>query len=368
MKKISWFRRIFMSWENLKTLILNSSDNNQKNDLIEKDKIITKLETENKIFQKTIKDFEKNIDDLREQNLTIKELKEEIKKLKFENENVNLEKQKKDLSIQQFEKKITEFKEKINNFKILSKIDEKLIPLIKIEKTFFGKSGNKGKANLAEKHLEEILTSVNLPKSFWTKNLVVDKNQVEFAFKSGEKEKWIPIDSKIIEHESDEKNKIIINDKYKNNVMTQAKNVSKYLNKSNTASYGVLVLQNDNIYMDLFEKYPSLFKEVIEKFKIYVCSPSSFVQFAWSLSHIIKLSEKFNMNEKLYNEINSLAKTATHLAVSVKEAYVSLNKAVDKHFPSLEKKQNKIQKLFPKSSGLKKIASLENKEKFKKET
>lgn len=372
MQKINWFRRLFMSWNNLKTLILNSFEKNQEKFLFEKDKIIAKFETENKNFKERIKDFEKNINDLRKQNLIIEELKHKINKLNFENAAKEKNNHEKNLSIQNLEKQLISANTKIASAQLekeetLSKINEKLIPLDKIEKTFFGKSGNKGKANLAEKQLEEILNSAGLSKNFWTKNLIVGNTQVEYAIKSEEKEKWIPIDSKIIEHEIDKENKIIIDNKFKEKIIVQARNISKYLNKINTSSYGVLVLQNDNIYMDLFEKYPSLFKDVIEKYKIYIFSPSSFVQFCWSLSYIIKISEKFNIQEKAYNEILSLAKTATHFGISVKDAHQSLNVAVTRHFPLLEKKQNKIQKLFPKSSDLKKIAPLENKEKFKKE-
>ncbi len=370
-----------MSWNILKTLIIEEYKNKQEfllnnlkikiakleSDKENNEKLLEERKIRNEDLKKEKENFELKFKILEKDNQKIKNEKEKIFQ-KFENEKENHLKEftnKKNL-----ENEISKLSIKLNKTesykKELLEIDKKLTPLDKIEKTFFGISGNKGKGNLAEKQLEQILKSIDLPENFWTKNLVVGSKQVEFAIKADFEEKWIPIDSKLIEHEVDEENKIIINDKFKNKVIQQVKNITKYLNKKNTSTYGVLVLQNDEIYMKLFDIFPSLFKQMIKNYKIYIFSPSSFVQFSWSIAQILEIYKKVDQKEKLYKEIMSLVDTITKFGTSVKDAYKSLKIAVNTHYEIFEKKQNKLQTNFSKTK-IKKVASLEEKQKYKKQ-
>jgi hypothetical protein len=62
----------------------------------------------------------------------------------------------------------------------------------------------------------------------------------------------------------------------------------------------------------------------------------------------------------------SLVDTITKFGTSVKDAYKSLKIAVNTHYEIFEKKQNKLQTNFSKTK-IKKVASLEEKQKYKKQ-
>ncbi len=188
----------------------------------------------------------------------------------------------------------------------------------KIEKTFFTSSGNKGKGELVELQLKTLLQKSGLDNNIWIENLTVGKNIVEFTIQSGnEDEKWIPIDSKVLETEIDEEtHKIIVDQKYKSKVLAQVKSITKYLGKSNTADYGLLVLQNDEVYMELYNEFPSFFKEVIEEHKVYITSPSSFVQITWSIANIIKIYERVHKDEMIYDQMVSILESVNKFQIN----------------------------------------------------
>jgi len=103
---------------------------------------------------------------------------------------------------------------------------------------------------------------------------------VEFAIVAPEN-KFIPVDSKVLESTKlDEDGKVIIDKEYANKVRSQAKKVSEYLGKANTTDYGILVLQSDSIQIEVFENFPELYKSIVDDYKVYVMGPSSFVQYS----------------------------------------------------------------------------------------
>lgn len=364
MRKINWFARLFMSWEYLENEILKDADNKELQAL----KLSSvKLETENRVYLEKIEDFKtwkaELTSELQEKVLRIAHLENELQVYQNKLTSVLDEKTRVETKSLISEREINELREKLmssqNEHKQLkNEISRKLDPLGKIEKTFFASSGNKGKGELGERQLKTWLEKSGLAEDMWTENLVVGSTQVEFAIKANINEKWIPVDSKVLDPEFDENGNFIINDKYKGNVQTQVKEVAKYLSKQNTADYGLLVLQNDNIYIKLFDEYPVFFEQMIKDYKIYICSPSTFIQFAWTMANILEIYKKINKDEKLFDDMVDVLNTVNKLSRSLADTHKSFNIAMDKHYGTLKNRQNALVKKMKKEDKIKELPNL----------
>ncbi len=363
MIKINWFARLFMSWEKLKEYITSNNSN---------DKEMAIIKTQLEMTKQRLEEMVKQNDNLNNYLTESKNDKNEIvKKLEMQVHDLEVAKQKEqetNISMSQKIQEIETLKDKIREEKTSleyykKQINDKLIPLNKIEKTFFASSGNKGKGELGELQLKTLLQKSGLDNNIWVENLTVGKNVVEFAIQSGnEDEKWIPIDSKVLETEIDEDtNKIIIDQKYKNKVLTQVRTITKYLGKSNTADYGLLVLQNDEIYMELYNEFPSFFKEVIEEHKVYITSPSSFVQITWSIANIIKIYERVHKDEMIYDQMVSILESVTKFSNKLAVTHKDFNIAMTAHYPTIQKKQSALIKRLVKEGKIKELPTIENK-------
>ena len=362
MKQISWLRRLFWTWEKLEKYFRDYFEDAQKN-------------TNNEIQEMQKKHFDERISDLKNSNDELANSRDEWKK-RF----IDLEK---DLVHQEANLKNTEDKFKANenalqslkekfeesktilrekrdeNRRLQNEISDKLNPIAKIEKTFFDKSGSKGVGELGELQLKVLLERSGLKKEFWTENLKVNDKNVEFAMKSGKEGKWIPIDSKVITPELNEDEKPVIDKNYIAKIKIQAKEMTKYLGKQITESYGVLVLQSDAIYMNIYEMNQSLFRDVINDHKVYVASPSSFIQMAWSISEIVDIYERVKNDEKIYNQMISALDTIAKFANAMQTTHKYFNVAMNSHFPALENKHSKLRKILNKTGKLKEIKQLE---------
>ena len=342
-KKINVFKRIFWSWKKIVEYISPVQDNSSDQD--------------NKLITEHINLLKEKINSQEKINASLSNEISYLKNLKFENDVLKEQNQKN-------ESKNDTLNNQLNNLtherdKLEKGINEKLMTLQKIEKTFFGSTGNKGIGELGERQVKSILEKSGLPKELWTENLLVGNSHVEFAVKSGDEKKWIPVDAKTLTPEIDpDNNKAIIDKNYSKKVVSAAKEMTKYLNKSNTTGYGVLVLQSDDIYMKLFETQPELFQEINRDCKINVASPSSFVQMAWSISYIIDVYENIRQDEKIYDEMISIVQNVSKFAGSLQEAHKHFNIAINSHFPSLENKFNKISKKLSKKGKIKEIKEL----------
>ncbi|WKX02603.1 DNA recombination protein RmuC [Candidatus Mycoplasma mahonii] len=359
MKKINWFSRLFMSWKSLQEHMNNSEINEE---------LIT-LRIEKKSFEERLlekdKVYEQAILTMQQQRVEIAKISREILKNNASKESINDKnmEQEKELALKNQE--INNLKDTIlenkNNLANLKKdINEKLDPLKRIQKTFFAESGNKGKGELGEMQVKTILEKSGLEDDFWTENLIVnDKHQVEFAIKSGHEQKWVPVDSKVLDTEVDVDGKVVINSTFKSRVLTQVKEVKKYLGKPKTADYGLLVLQNDEIYMSLFNEYPLFFQTMIREHKIYICGPSSFVQFAWSISQILDIYERVHNDEKIYNQMLDTLTSITKLSASLLKVHKDFNIAMNTHYPTLQKRQKKLQNKLVKDEKIKELQKIE---------
>ena len=359
MKKINWFSRLFMSWDSLSEYMREDSKDNRE---------VIELSAENKHLKELITEIKsastENISRISEKQAEIAKLLEKLSMSEAEKEasktTNNSQREELVLRRAQIESLQEKLVERRNDLDMLKKdINEKLSPLKRIQKTFFAESGNKGKGELGEMQVKSILQKSGLEDELWTENLIVGNKQVEFAIKSGENEKWIPVDSKVLDTEVDDNGKIIIDKNYSSRVKTQVKEITKYLGKSNTADYGLLVLQNDSIYISLFENEPLLFQEMITKHKVYVCSPSSFVQFAWSVSHILDIYEKVHNDEEIYEQMVDTLTTITKLSNSLVKVHKDFNIAMTTHYPTLQSRQNKLQKKLSKDGKIKELPSIE---------
>lgn len=350
MQKINWFKRIFMSWSKLEAYF-GITDQSKDTDMIVKQ---AKLANDVEHLNEQLKESKKHVIDLRQENqkkdlrieklekqLTIEETKKDgliakEKKWNDDLKNVELQKQKLEERLQQ-----TNYEKG----KIEADISEKLKTLGKIEQTFFGKAGNKGKGELGEMQLKNILERSGISPEFWTENLMVNSKVVEFAMKSGKQDKWIPVDSKVLEPNVDDEDQPIIDAAYLKKVEQAARQIAKYTGKKNTESYALLVLQSDLVYNKIYEEDPGFFPRLIREQKIHVASPSSFVQFAFSIAHIIEIYEKVHGDEQVYREIINTLTHVQQFGKAIQESYKKLRIAMEKHWPLTFKSYEKAIKV-----------------------
>ena len=344
MSRISWFKRLFMSYDALATHFAQSTNG---------ETLITVKNTYTKLLENqetTIADLRSQLDEVRTKAI---QFEEGYKNQKNNNES-------KDNNIKVLNQKVNELQVRLDERTketniIRDDIRDQLKTIGKIESTFFAKSGNKGKGELGERQVKTILEKSGLPADMWIENLQVNSNIVEFAMQSGEEGKFIPIDSKVLDTEQDEEGNINVNSAYKTKVETQVKEVKKYLGKSNTADYGIIVLQSDDVYMKLFEEYPQFFSEMIEKHRIYVNSPSSFVQTAWSISNLLKIYKRVKKDERIYEEMQDALVSVGKFATSLSKVHKDFNIAMETHYPTIEKRHANLVKRLDKEGKLKAI-------------
>lgn len=356
MTKLSWFKRLFMSWEQLEHYFATSKDDAALSQSL-KDQI--------NLLKQTIVDKDATIADLR---AIVQRISRELDQIKYEAETKDKELSEKNSSISHLRESLAEIKgkldEKAREQEITKRdINDKLSTLHKIEKTFFAQTGNKGKGELGELQVKSILEKSGLTNDFWTENLQVGSSSVEFAIKSGSQDQWIPVDSKVLDADVDEENNVIIDDNYAKRVVTQAKEVAKYLGKKNTANYGILVLQSDAIYMKLYEKDPSFFHRVISEHKIHIASPSIFVQFAWSISNILDIYERVHNDEKIYEDMIDALVSVEKFANKLFSVHKDFNVAMNTHYPTIAKRSNDLTKRLVKSDKISEVKALEIKNK-----
>ncbi|MCK5807252.1 MAG: DNA recombination protein RmuC [Mycoplasmataceae bacterium] len=354
MKKISWLKRIFMSWDSLEKYFNNTEVSFQPNSVSED------------LYKQTLETLEERKIRIEEYKVQLDEAKRLITKLETEassasDQLVNERHQANELRTQINRIKVQLDERSNENNIIKNDIRDQLKTIGKIEKTFFASTGNKGKGELGERQVKMILETAGMSKDMWVENLQVGNTTVEFAIQSGSEGKYIPIDSKVLETDTDEYGKIIIDDKYRNKVKSQVAAVAKYLSKSNTTDYGILVLQSDSVYMKLFEEYRGFMEEMLRDFKINITSPSSFLQNAWSISHILDIYKKVHNDEKIYSDMASALESVSKFANSLSKVHKDFNIAMNSHYPALEKKHTILTKRLVKADKIKAIPKIEEK-------
>ena len=375
MKKINWFQRLFLGWDTLVKIIKESDGKSEKeneelfslrsdvknlNERIDEKKkeIINLIESYKNTSELQTKMISEKQEQINELTSKVIQAQTEGKELRNIANDSNREISLRDKEIETLREKI--LLRKNDNDHIKREINEKLKTLSKIDKTFFGKAGNKGKGELGEMQVKTILEKMDFNPNFWIENLKVGKSIVEFAIRAGIDEKWIPVDSKVIEAEIID-GKVVIDESYKGRVKKAAKEITKYIGKNNTTHYGVLVLPNDSIYAELFNNFPTFFQEISDEFKVQINSPSTFIQSAWNISNIIDIYNRIHQDEEIYDDMISAINTVNKFASSLNKVHKNFNIAMDSHYPALQNKQTKLIKRLTKSGKLKELPKLNKK-------
>lgn len=343
--KITLIQRLFWSSEKIQDYIVSN---------------LPKAVSEGEL--QTLKAFNESLSSsLREKDSRIADLfsdlnsyKEKLAKLEAVSSSKDSDLQRKDDAISELKTSIAKLETTILEQQsahsiVKNEIRDQLKTIGKIERTFFGQTANKGKGELGERQLKNILEKSDLSSDLWVENLMVGSEIVEFAMKHGTTEKWIPVDSKVLEASHyEEDGSAIIDQAYATKVREQAKKVAKYLSKKNTADYGLLVLQSDAIYMKLYEEFPNIFQEVIKEHKIYIMSPSSFVQFAWSIAQILDIYAKVHKDEQIYDDMMSALDSIKKFYDNIADVHKKFNVAMETHYPTIQNKYNGLTKRLEK--------------------
>lgn len=311
------------------------------------------LKHSNDLLYQTNNTLKSELDSKKEESI---KLKNELENLK--NQHITTEKEKANLVIETNKLKSDinsvnttkgELNEIINNLQSdISKNQE-----IAIEDTrkllgiFQKTTGAAGK--IAEIRLDDLITKTSIDQSSWTRNLAVGSEIVEFAIKSNELEdKWIPVDSKLIGAFTDgldENGNIIVNDKYIKRVNSRVKEVKKYLNKKNTASFGMMVLQSDLIYNEIFENSPEVLSNSIVEHSIFIMSPSAFVQFSTAVDKLTKVFDRANRAQKIEENINVVIKHINNMLSAWKIGFAKFEVINEKHIKYISNSIDKVENL-----------------------
>lgn len=359
-----------------------------ENKLSEKDKQIGGLTEEKNALNKTIEDQRKIIEDNKmkekdllndiknkekenhdfdKKNLELKtkydQAKDECKKLENQlnqsnKENVQLKNELKNKNNTSFDmgKQISELKTKYdqaivkceelkNNLNKANDLKTQLATfassqetLKKIDRIYFTTAGNKGKGEFNEKLIGFIFEKYSISKDYWQKNLTIDGKTVEYAFRTDEENKYIPIDAKILEPNYID-NEAIIDDNYLSKLKAKAKECcNKYVDKINTINFGIIVLQNDQIFAKIVEKEPNFLNVMIKEYKMFFTSPNNFYLIALFLANTLNITKAIKNSKNIFKEIDKIMNDFYHLVNRLKDVRVNFDIAlkhcnwiVDKH-------------------------------------
>ena len=315
--------------ENLELKISEKINNLQKrdeefNNLIQKN---DKLESEKNSFLKYKSDYE-----VLKAKLVEADKKNDI----LNNEKNQIQKQKENI-----EKLYQDFHTKIDNIsigvsndsRILSKFDEK-----------FDLSNNKDIGTFCEKLIEKNFEHYGIKKEYWFPQLYVNGGNVDFGFRLNPKEDiWIPIDSKGITFDIDANKNPIIDDKLMKRIEAQAMKVAtKYLNQKNTTSVGIMVVQDDNLYLGISRKYPHEIIKIFEKHKIIVVSTNLVFQWAHFLWRTLMFSMEIRHDRQIVEDMKKLVTLVTNYMNDVKKAKESLYYAINVHYDKIIQSHKKL--------------------------
>lgn len=344
-KKIPWIKRIFWSWKKLCDYFSNSQEQNTiKNVLKEKNESL-----ENKIdeLNQSIGKWKQKYQDVENQLILsknkINDLQQDISK--------------KDGQNNELLKNITKLETKQHdldktNKELWNKISNQLKPLERIETTFFGSSGNKGIGELGEMQLKTWLDKFGVDRNVWIENLQIEDasgiGQVEFAMRSSfENDKWIPVDSKVIQAKRDENNDVDIED-YAKKVKDRAKEIhDKYLGKKNTTNYGILVMHSNEIYDKFVSKKAEIVTAISQSQNVMIISPTLFIQCALLLSYWLGLYKNIEKAANLCNDINDLMRSIRYFNEQIEGIKDSFRIAYDKHYKHIDEKYKLINANYP---------------------
>lgn len=330
---------IFSSQKNLfevnKTLI-----ENLELKISEKIKDLQKKEAEfNNLIQKNEK-LEKEKNSFLKYKSDCEILKAKLSEVDKKNDILNNEKNQIQKQKENIEKIYQDLHTKIDNIslgisrdnRILSKFDEK-----------FDLSNNKDMGTFCEKLIEKNFEHYGIKKEYWLPQLYVNGGHVDFGFRlNPKKDKWIPIDSKGVTFDIDVNKNPIIDDELMKRIEVQAMKVKKYLNQKNTTSVGIMVIQDDNLYLGISRKYPYKIINIFEKHQIIIVSTNLVFQWAHFLWKTLMFSMEIRHDRQIVENIKKLVTLVTSYVNDVKIAKEKLYYAIDVHYDRIMQSHKKL--------------------------
>lgn len=198
---------------------------------------------------------------------------------------------------------------------------------------------------IAELRLEDLISKTAIDTNNWTNNLTVGSETVEFAIRAEfDKDKWVPVDSKLtgafLEGEE-----IIVDEKLIKSVKTQSKKVTKYLGKKNTTQFGIMVLQSDLIYNEIYEHYPETLTNSIIENHVFIMSPSAFVQFSTAINKLAETFDKANKASQISAQLNVVIGHINKMSKAWEEAYKKLEIINNTHMPNIASSAKRVETL-----------------------
>ena len=349
-KKINRWKRFFWSWDKL----VNYFEDFYKINEFQRQKIEEGLISDLKLklvdhFEKQIKKLQKTDNDFLELKNKNDELKLEIKELKKKENNFIID-----------EQRTNELKKQIDNltktnneyYSWKAQINKNIIYntqiMNKIENIFLRSPKQIG--NFGEKGIEQIFEQCGIEKKFWTKNLTIDNNIVEFAFRLNDnEEKWIPIDVKTFPSFKPNENNEINFDDLIVTIELEAKKIKKYLNCENTERIGIMIIPDDGLYLEISRRYVKKIKEIFTNYGVVVASTSIFLQWCYILWFSFALSKKFHNDQKFHEDVNNLMlsiKSFINDIIDIRKIFDDLQRKFhlvqDRHYTKTKKQYEEL--------------------------
>lgn len=322
---------------------------NDKETLLENLGELKALKENSKVIRESADDNKQLLEQYKEMSVKLSTekdtLEKEIVEMKKKNEMLTISEQKLSASNTSKDSEIGSLKESINNLQSRISEDQQKVmeDTNKLLGIFQKTTGAAGK--IAELRLEDLITKTSIESDSWTTNLTVGQDTVEFAIKAEDtNNKWIPVDSKLI-GAFDAGDEIVVNDSYIKKVSSQAKKVSKYLNKINTTPFGIMVLQSDFVYNEIYEQNPEILTNSIVENSVFIMSPSAFVQFSTAINKLTKTFEKAKRASEISGELNTVIKHINNMTNAWDKGFDFLRKIDDTHMRNIKSSVERVETL-----------------------
>lgn len=301
--KISWIRRLFMSWKRICEYCYQNVLGEQIQTAENQQALVHKLKAELDAMQKTchqLKLEKASLHNTITQNKQSLMLKEEAI--------VALKKEKRPLVVAEnisVAKSQTKKPADLSSMKIFEEHEQ-------------------NPQNMAVKtKLDVMLKKFNIDNNLWKTNLQVENEKIGFAFWSGyDDQKWIPVISQDIKCQVHQQPAIDLCQKCMKVMIREVKKFAKYLDKSNTTKYGILVVLNDVFYYELWRYKADLFYQILQDDKVYVLSPFIFTRFAFCISEIFQLKIRITQEKEMFDKLIELIDNIVHYGDSLRDAYL----------------------------------------------